>query len=317
MNTVLLTYPPESALAELPVHFPEVTFHFAPLPEEQHRLLSECQVLVCAGRAFTPQLVEAIKRSKSLRWIQMCSAGIDFVLNSGLPAWIRISRGGGLWNVSVAEHALSMMLALARHLPAAERERHQRIWNSEKAIKRIGTLEGKQLLVMGFGEIGLSLAKRAVAFDMKVTGIRRSSGPVEGFATYKVGDLHRLLPHADILVITLPGGPQTHRIVGKSELSLLPPGALLVNVGRGTVVDTDALVEALQSVHLAGAGLDVTDPEPLPENHPLWNLTNVIITPHVGGDTPRWAEKIAALVRHNLARYLAGQSLAYEITGSA
>ena len=313
MTTLLVGYPPEGALKHLPDLFPAVEFQFASDSEGQCSALAHSEAFICPGRAFTSAVADACARSASLRWLQMCSAGVDHVLRFNLPNHIRICRGGGLWNTPVAEHALAMMLALARGLPEAERERGRRLWDFATAMRRIDTLEGKRLLVLGFGEIGLALAERARALDMHVTGIGRHPRTQAGFEVHGARDLSRLLPQADVLAIALPGGADTFHMVGEMQLSLLPPGAMLINVGRGTVVDSKALVDALRSGRLGAAGLDVTDPEPCPVDSPLWSLPNVIITPHVGGETPRWPDKVARLVERNLEQFLAGGPLAYEI----
>ncbi len=313
LTTVLAVYSGEGPLEDLARRFPEVRFHFSSRPEEQRRLLAECEVLLCSGRAFSSEVAEACRQSPSLRWIQMCSAGVEHVLEFEIPSHIRICRGGGLWNRPVAEHALSMMLALARRLPEAERERQEGIWDYPAAARRIDSLEGKRLLVLGFGEIGLTLAKGARSLGMEVFGLARRPRSVDGFRVHGGAELDRILPHAEVVAITLPGGANTRHKMGATQFALLPAGALLINVGRGTVVDTGALVRALREGHLGGAGLDVTDPEPCPRDHPLWSLSNVIITPHVGGDTRRWPEKVAALMERNLKRYLAGEPLEYEV----
>lgn len=313
MTTLLVGYPPVAALERLPERFPAVEFRFAAQAREQRRLLARSEGFVCPGRAFSGAVAEACARSPSLRWLQMCSAGVDHVLGFGLPDHIRLCRGGGLWNRPVAEHALAMMLALVRGLPDAERDRSRRRWDFSAMVSRIDTLEGKRLLVLGFGEIGSALARLARAFDMHVTGIGRRPRVEEGIQVHGGADLDRLLPRTDVLAIALPGGAETRHMVGARQLNLLPAAALLINVGRGSVVDPEALVEALQGARLAGAGLDVSDPEPCPRDSPLWSCPNVIITPHVAGETPRWPDKVARLVARNLPRFLAGDPLAYEV----
>ena len=313
MTALLVGYPPEGALQRLPERFPAVAFRFAAETDEQCRQLADSEAFICPGRAFTSAVAVACARSPSLRWLQMCSAGVDHVLEFDLPGRIRICRGGSLWNKPVAEHALAMMLALARGLPEAERDRSRRHWDFAATMPRIDTLEGKRLLVLGFGEIGFTLGDRARALDMHVVGIGRSPRVHEGFEVHGRTDLNRLLPQTDILAIALPGGADTHHMVGEEQLALLPTGALLINVGRGTVVDSVALVDALERRHLGGAGLDVTDPEPCPENSRLWSCPNIIITPHVAGETPNWPDKVAHLIERNLKRFLTGGPLAYEI----
>ena len=313
MTNLLVGYPPEGALKRLPDRFPAVAFRFTSEVGALCAHLATSEAFVCPGRAFSGAVARACAQSPTLRWLQMCSAGVEHVLEFDLPDHVRICRGGGLWNRPVAEHALAMMLALTRRLPEAERDRALRRWDFPAALQRIDTLDGKRLLILGFGEIGVTLARLARAFDMQVTGLGRHRRSQDGFEVCGRSELERVLPRADILAITLPGGRETSHMIGEAQLSLLPPGALLINVGRGTVVDSNALAGAIANGRLGGVGLDVTDPEPCPKDSPLWSFPNVIITPHVGGETPRWPDKVARLIERNLGRFLAGDPLAYEI----
>lgn len=314
LTNLLIGYAPEGELRQLPARFPDVNFWFSPQPEEQCRLLAQCEAFICPGRAFSCGIAEACARSTTLRWIQMCSAGVEHVLDYNLPSRIRISRGGGLWNKPVAEHAMAMMLALTRCLPKAERDRIKRKWDFPGTLRRIDSLEGKRLLILGFGEIGSTLAQYAKALGVRAIGIRRCPQKNDDFEVRGLEEMDRLLPNADILAITLPGTTDTLHLVGDRELSLLPQGAILINVGRGSVVDTEALVGALASGHLGGAGLDVTDPEPCHGESPLWSFPNVVITPHVAGETPRWPQHVALMIERNLTQFLIGEPLAYEIS---
>jgi D-2-hydroxyacid dehydrogenase (NADP+) len=171
-------------------------------------------------------------------------------------------------------------------------------------------LTGKTLCVVGLGTIGHRCAELGAALGMRVIGVRRSPRPTPpAEAVYAAKDLCQALGRADVVIIVLPGTAETAGLIGRAELAALPQGALLLNAGRGKTVDTDALVAALASGHLAGAGLDVVDPEPLPPEHPLWTMPNVLITPHTSGLHRTYTPEATAAFLDNLRRFLAGQEL--------
>ncbi|MBT8485317.1 MAG: D-2-hydroxyacid dehydrogenase, partial [Phycisphaerae bacterium] len=172
-------------------------------------------------------------------------------------------------------------------------------------------LQDRTLLVVGLGGIGSEVAKRAKGFGMHVLATRRSLVPPPPYVDEQgtAGDLHRFLPRADVVVLCVPLTPQTEGMIDADELALMPAGSYVVNVARGKVVRTAALLAALESGHLAGAALDVTDPEPLPADHPLWSMPNVIITPHVSGRSALTETRRRGMYLENLRRFATGQSL--------
>lgn len=177
-------------------------------------------------------------------------------------------------------------------------------------------LEGQTLAVLGLGRIGAALAGKAKGLGMRVTGMRRSERPVEGVALdrrFSPSELPEMLAEADHVAITLPGTPETHHLIGERELAAMRPTAHLYNVGRGRVVEQTALLEALRAGGIAGAGLDVTDPEPLPPDHPLWDLPNLILLNHYAGLTPRYGERCYRILSDNLRRFLCGDELANQV----
>jgi phosphoglycerate dehydrogenase-like enzyme len=168
--------------------------------------------------------------------------------------------------------------------------------------------EGKNVLVLGYGSIGQEMAKMVAPLGMKVIGTNRNGAPQLGVEIHKADALHRLLPLADVLVVAAPSRPETDSIIGAKELALMKKTAVLVNISRGKLVDTMALDAALRSGQIAGAGLDVTEPEPLPSDHPLWTAPNLIVSPHVAGAAGAWAaDRQASRVASNLRLYLAGK----------
>jgi D-2-hydroxyacid dehydrogenase (NADP+) len=206
---------------------------------------------------------------------------------------------------------LGMMVALTRCFPRLLRAQTQREWRSEATHREVGELQGQTVLVVGIGEIGRAVAQRAAAFGMRVNGLRRRAGEAApaGFDhVFAIGDFHAALADADHVVVTLPNTSHSRGLFDAAAFAAMKPGAAMYNVGRGPVIDTAALIAALQSGHLDGAGLDVTDPEPLPADSPLWDMENVLITAHTSGATPRYWERQADLIADNIRRIQRGNA---------
>jgi phosphoglycerate dehydrogenase-like enzyme len=186
----------------------------------------------------------------------------------------------------------------------------QHEWRDEATHREVGELQGQTVLIAGMGEVGRAVAQRAVAFGMRVNGLRRRADALPaGFdQVYAIGDLHAALANADHVVVTLPNTPRSGGLFDAAAFAAMKPGASIYNVGRGPVIDTAALIAALASGHLGGAGLDVTDPEPLPAYSPLWDMENVLITAHTSGATPRYWERQADLIADNIRRIQRGDA---------
>jgi phosphoglycerate dehydrogenase-like enzyme len=255
-----------------------------------------------------------LEAAKSVRWIQALSAGVEeCVAVPGVAG-----RGLVLTNLQrmmgppMAEHAIAMMLALARGLPQFARHQQAARWQDGAAeTARMHEIGGRTLLVVGLGGIGTEVARRAHALGMRVVATRNSSREGPPFVA-RVGlpsELHALAAEADVVVNALPITPETTGVFDSAFFAVLKPGAYFISVGRGASTRTDALIEALRSGRLAGAGLDVTDPEPLPADSPLWAMPNVIITPHVSASSDVRNERFVALVAENVRRYVAGEPL--------
>jgi phosphoglycerate dehydrogenase-like enzyme len=227
-----------------------------------------------------------------------------------------LTNAAGVAATAIAEHALGVILMFCRNLHVAGRRQAEARWDRMGVMAGTGTpvreLRGSRVLIAGLGPIGLALADGCAALGAIVRGVRRhpSGSAVPPFESV-VGPqaLDALLPWADFVVLAVPDTPETQHMVGARQLELMRADSYLVNVARGSVVDEDALVAALQRGAIAGAGLDVFSQEPLPSSHPLWSLQNVVLTPHVSGSTPRYFERALALFTENLARYLEGEPL--------
>jgi phosphoglycerate dehydrogenase-like enzyme len=270
--------------------------------------LAEADVLI--GWQVTPEQLDQARR---LRWFHAGSAGVEHLdLKAIREHGVVLTNSRGVSAPNMAEHALGMMIALARRFPRLMREQAAHSWRDDDTHREVRELAGETVLIIGTGEIGSQLARRAAALDMRVEGVRRRVGAEARahfdrmWSTEELGDA---LGGADHVVVTLPDTPDTRGLLDASAFAACKPGAMIYNVGRGPVINTEALVAALQSGHLGGAGLDVTDPEPLPADSPLWDLENVLITAHTSGATPRYWDRQEALISDNLARFLEGRPL--------
>jgi phosphoglycerate dehydrogenase-like enzyme len=241
---------------------------------------------------------------RRLRVVQLLSAGVEPWLTR-VPEGVVLCNGRGVHGASTAELAVAGMLATLRELPRFEQNRRAHEWRRADTAG----LTGRRLLVIGAGDIGRRVAAVGEALDADVTLVARTAR--DGVRT--LADLPALLPETDVVVLAVPNTPETSRLVDAAFLAALPDGAVVVNVARGPIVDTDALLAELTAGRLH-AFLDVTDPEPLPADHPLWDAPNLLLTPHVGGGTRGWPRRAYGLVAEQLRRYLAGEPLANVVT---
>jgi len=254
------------------------------------------------------RVLERAADMPKLQVVQTLTAGYEEFLPL-LPEPATLCNAAGLHDTSTAELAVALALASGRHLDTFARAQQtgtwQQIWGRALADQRV--------LVVGYGHIGQAIERRLQGFEVaSITRVARSArpGPPQ---VHAVAELHELLPEADVVILIAPHTPETDQLIGAAELALLPDGALLVNVARGRLVDTGALVAALATGRIRAA-LDVTDPEPLPPDHPLWHAPNVLISPHVGGASSAFAPRADRLIAAQLERFAAGQPLANVVT---
>ena len=271
--------------------------------------LPEADVLVVSG-LWNNALAGSARK---LQFIQSISAGTDQYDKALLrERAIRLASAAGVNAEAVAEHAMALMLALARRLPEARDNQNAKRWRG--MIGEIGAREdqltGKTLLIVGMGRIGGRLARLAKAFDMRVIGTKRdpSTGAGGADAVYSNDRLHDLLGQADVVALTCPLTPDTENLIDGAALAAMKPTAQLINVARGRVVDEPALIEALQQRRIAAAGLDVTREEPLPASSPLWTMPQVLITPHTAGETQRYEDAVIDILLENLERLWRGEA---------
>ena len=254
---------------------------------------------------------KSLKPAKKLRWFHLVWAGVDRYEPEDFATGAQFTNGSGAYGVTIAEHMVACMLALYRQLRHYDRLQQLRCWDQSW---QEGTLEGKTVLILGAGDIGCALAKRLRGFDCKIIGIRRTGKPLPGFdEMYTLDQLDALLPQADVVAGCLPGTPETVKLLNEARLRRMKPTALLLNCGRGSLIHTAALETVLLEGYLGGCALDVTDPEPLPKDSPLWHMGRVILTPHISGASfghvQEMEDRIYALAAENLRRYLDGEEL--------
>lgn len=286
--------PSDSVLHDLP--------DAGPLPES----LGPGQFLVAT--AGTERLIEVMTSLDDLRVVQTLSAGVDRLLGK-IPPGVVMCDGSGIHDIPVAEWVMTAILASRHNLMRHIDNQRSRQWPADPAGGG-DDLEGVTVLIAGYGSIGRTLESMITPFAVRILRVALHSR--EGVSS--VEDLPNLLPHADIVVLLLPLTQSTRGLVDASFLSGMPPGALLVNASRGPIVDTGALTEALLERRIMAA-LDVTDPEPLPEEHPLWTAPGVMITPHVAGWVRRRLDRSWRLVADQVDRYIKGAPLRNVVTG--
>ncbi len=297
------------------------------LPMRQHhkaefeKAAVNCAVTYSAANVLTSELVKdadiiignikpsLLAENKNLKWVQLSSAGSDVYAADGiLDRSTILTNATGAYGSVISEHMLAVLLTLMKKIHLYQSNQAAHIWRSEG---NAATVAGSKALIVGAGNIGGEFAKKLYALGCSVTGIRRHkvSSPeyIDG-GMYLMEDMPSLLPSMDIVAASLPNTKDTYKVFDKDAFAQMKVGSYFINVGRGSAVDSDALAEALNSGHLRGAALDVTDPEPLPEDHPLWDAKNIIITPHISGmyNLPETLDRLVEIARYNLNAFLTG-----------
>lgn len=277
--------------------------------QEWAALVAEAEILL---DVYRPQCDDLPRRAPRLRWIQFSSSGIGgLVQQMGLaPTSIIVTKATGVHATPLAEFVLFAMLYFAKQMPRVLADQRWHHWE-RFAVKSV---RGATLGLVGLGAVGREIARLARAVGARVVATRRSVGPGSSHVpdvevVYSPDRLRELLAESDYVTLTLPHTRETGRLIGKAELASMKPGAVLINVSRGTIIDEPALIEALRSGHLGGAALDVFAVEPLPPESPLWDMPNVVVTPHTMSTAIGENELVVDLFCDNLRRFLAGEPL--------
>jgi phosphoglycerate dehydrogenase-like enzyme len=273
---------------------PEHTISHAATPTERKRLLDEARVV--AGSDLSKSEVDA---AENIQLFACNTAGVEHLpLETLAEQNVAVTNASGVHGPNVAEHVLGWVLMFARRLDEGQRRQARREW---RRFKSFTELAGSTVTIVGLGSIGEAVVQRFEGFDVTTLGVRHS--PSKGGLTEEVfgyDDLSETLTRTDVLVLCCPLTELTENLISTTEFNLLPTDAIVVNVARGGIIDTPALVDALRWNNIHGAALDVTDPEPLPSEHDLWTFENVLLTPHVSGHTPNYWERRADILVENI-----------------
>ncbi|SCZ53502.1 Phosphoglycerate dehydrogenase [Thiohalomonas denitrificans] len=306
-TVVVLTAPDEGWPPGLESLESSAQLLLADSPEALQSSLPEADILMVTDFRTT-WLRDAWHRAQRLRWIHATSAGVDAILFPELnESDIPVTNARGIFDAAIAEYVLGLMLAFAKDLPGTLEHQRKHRWRHRDSER----IAGKRVLVVGAGSIGRRIGNLARASGMHVEGIasRKREGDDDFQAIHGADSLYDLLPDADYVVIAAPLNRSTEGLFGSEAFSRMQPGARLINIGRGPIVQTGALVEALQTGRIAGAALDVFEDEPLREDHPLWGMPQVIVSPHMAGDFIGWREALSEQFVENFRRWCRGAPL--------
>ncbi len=284
---------------------PGYNFIFTSAKEINRESLEDAHIII-----GNPPL-DMVKGCKNLKWLQLDSAGADFFVKEGvLPRGVKLTNSTGAYGLAISEHMIGVLLSIYKKLYLYRENQNNNIWKNEGEVKSI---YGCTALVIGLGDIGGDFAKRIKALGGYTIGVRRSdtNKPEYLDELYLMDKIDELLPKADVVALSLPETKETYKLFSKEKISKMKEGSVLINVGRGTAIDTEALCDALESGKLLGAALDVTDPEPLPKDHRVWGIKNAIITPHVSGNynLKETHHRIVKIAVNNLERFIKGEEL--------
>ena len=285
---------------------PGYTLNVGKAKDMSPKELQEAEIIL----GWSPLITEhVLKKEGSLKWIQVWSAGVDNLPFADLEQQqIQVTSANGVHSIPITEIILGMMLAHSRWLRQAMLHQQQHEWKAPD--QPLPEKKKKTAVIAGVGEIGSETARILKALGMNVIGVRRSGKDVPNVdRMYDMSGLHEALGQGDYVINILPLTDETKHVYDEAAFAQFKPGACFINVGRGPSVKTEALLNALDSGHLAFAGLDVFEEEPLPSEHPLWGMDNVLITPHIAGSTEAYKDRALDIFLENLEAYLAGKSL--------
>jgi phosphoglycerate dehydrogenase-like enzyme len=293
--------------------FPEVEVAKARSVESLASALEGAEILHAYNSAFTAEFARLVRdKGRALKWIQFTTVGVEIGLRAGLPDGVWVTNSGDVSQRVLASHAMALMLGVMRGFRRFELLRERREWARHGMSSYIIDPDGARMVILGMGHIGQDIARKAKAFDMEVICVTRAPSPAVPEIDRVVARerVNEVLPTADAVMVAMPLDNGTRGFLSAERIALMKETAILVNISRGKVVDEAALARALAEGRIMGAGLDALAEEPLPATSPLWDLPNVLLTPHVGGQGGQqlW-RRMSELIRDNTRRYLSGAPL--------
>ena len=307
MKIVLGPWPPEKPLAALREAFPGVEIVVVRNRDEV------AEAIVDADGFFGQLNAETFRLAKKLRWVQASSAGVEWL--PAVPELIEsdvvVTNTRGAHAQTIGEHVFAMLLTFTRRMRLLQEFQAQKVWGRPQAEAVVEGLVGKTMGIVGLGNIGRAIAQRAHGFDMRVLGVDVQSfqPPPTVEKLYPLSQLHDVIPLVDVLVVAVPLTAETRGLIGAKELGLLKSSAYCFVISRGGILDESALVSALREQRIAGAGLDVTATEPLPAESPLWELENLIVSPHVSAHSVQTMDLMWDIIKENIGHFIKGEPL--------
>ena len=300
MNLLILNPSAAYYKKSLESTFPDLMIHAAVKEEEIGDFIERADILL------TNRISDVLmKKALKLQWIQATTTGVDYLINLPfLRKEVLLTSTRGIHAPQMSEMAILLMLALSRNLPRVIRNQGQRVW--ERWSGKL--LYQKKVGIIGLGVIGKEIAKKCKTFGMTIYGVATQKRETEGVDySYGTEGLSEVLKEVDYLILVVPNTPQTRKMIGAKELSMMKPTAYLINIARGETVDEEPLAHALRTGRIAGAALDVFNTEPLPADHPFWELENMILTTHLGGMSENYVTQVLSIFEENLRRFLRGE----------
>ena len=311
MKGVLYTNRRADRILNLTTDFPAVDWAVVWSPEEFEREIKTASFTVLSNRICIPELGAALRRGRTatLKWIHFCSAGIERGVNMGLPDDVPVTTSARAKAPVCAEHAMTLLLASSRRLPELHENQARHYWARVEMNYTMRSIEDQTLCLIGMGGIGAEITRKAAAFDMRVIAVSRSAEPIPGVErVFPRERMAEALGQADAVILATSSDPSSFRLIDAAAFAAMKPTAYFINIARGELVDEPAMIAALREKRIAGAAIDVADEEPLAADSPLWDMPNVIITPHVSGaGSINDYHRQKALFGENLARFQAGR----------
>lgn len=311
MKALLFPFSPTEPSVQLTRDFPELDWMVVASPEDVARAAPGAAIYVTSNRTCHPATGEALRRHGSaLRWMHFTSAGIDNGIAMGIPDGVIVTNSAGIRAGNVSEHALVLLLALVRKLPSLMACQRAHAWQRAEMTPHMASLSDAVVCVIGRGPIGRELARKLKALNARPIAVSRTpDSDGEGEQVFPRERLHDALAISDAVAICTAGDETTRHMIGAAEFAAMKPSAIVVNVARGSIIDEAALIAALRDGRIAAAGLDVVATEPMLPSNPLWDLPNVIISPHVAGQGSSGYPEQRRLFGDNLARFRAGKPM--------
>ncbi len=300
-------------LDDFAANHPDIDFVEVEDNQALAQALPGAEALFVSNRIYDEEMAAMVRDiGADLRWIQFFTAGFDNGIKNGFPKGVQVTNAAGIGAPMVATQALALMLALARRYPMIADRRAQRDWARDEIAAQVVSLEGATLVIIGLGSVGREVARKARPFDPRIIVVSREGAPGSDVDEVMGRDkLHDALAEADMVVMATDATAETRHMISGPEFAAMKPTAFIINVARGELINEAALIEAIETDAIAGAGLDVTEAEPLPKDSPLWDLKNTILTFHTAGGggagAGGGAKRLFALIDGNIARFKTGE----------